>query len=51
MTYFNEIDRFAAAWLRELFPKALVDERSITDVLPIDVAGIRRSRFPERRSR
>lgn len=40
--YYNEIDPFAAAWLRELIKRGLiadgvVDERSITDVAPEDV--------------
>lgn len=44
--YYNEIDPFAAAWLRELIKDGLiapgeVDERSIEDVLPIDVTPFR----------
>lgn len=40
--YYNEIDPFAAAWLRELIKRGLiadgvVDERSTTDVAPEDV--------------
>ena len=43
-TYYNEIDPFAAAWLRnliaaELIPAGDVDERSIKDVQPGDLAG------------
>ena len=39
MNYYNEIDPFAAAWLRELIkaeqiPSGIVDERSIEDVRP-----------------
>ncbi len=42
--YYNEIDPKAAAWLRELIKEGLiadgdVDERSIEDVTPNDVAG------------
>lgn len=42
--YYNEIDPFAARWLRELIKARLiangeVDERSITDVQPDDVRG------------
>ncbi len=37
--YYNEHDKFAAAWLRELISRNLiapgeVDERSIEDVVP-----------------
>jgi DNA (cytosine-5)-methyltransferase 1 len=43
-TYYNENDRFAAAWLRELIraghlPAGDVDERSIEDVEPKDLKG------------
>src|SRR6516164_1612756 len=42
--YYNENDKFAAAWLRELIKEGLiadgeVDERSITEVRPEDVRG------------
>lgn len=42
--YYNEFDRHAAAWLRELIKEGHiapgdVDERSITDVTPEDVKG------------
>ncbi|MBP9803275.1 MAG: DNA cytosine methyltransferase [Candidatus Accumulibacter sp.] len=42
--YYNEIDKHAAAWLRELIKAGHiapgeVDERSIEDVLPSDLAG------------
>lgn len=43
--YLNEIDRGAAAWLRELYPGATVDERSIADVDGSDVLGFRRVHF------
>lgn len=39
MRYFNEHDPFAAAWLRELYPDATVDERSIADVEAADLVG------------
>ena len=43
MTYYNDSDPFACAWLRELMaegliPKGDVDERSICDVTPGDVS-------------
>lgn len=43
MNYYNENDPKAAAWLRELIeqnliPKGIVDERSIADVQPADLA-------------
>lgn len=48
--YYNENDRFAAAWLRELIKAGLiadghVDERSITDVQPSDLAGFTQCHF------
>ena len=44
--YYNEIDPFAAAWLRNLIAAGLiapgdVDERSIADVSPDDLRGYR----------
>lgn len=36
---FNEFDPFAAAWLRQLFPSAAVDQRSIADVSASDILG------------
>ena len=41
---YNEIEPFAAAWMRELMAnghiaQGVVDERSITDLTPADVAG------------
>ena len=42
MTLFNEIDPFAASWLRNLFPDGIVDERSIKELQPDDLAGFRR---------
>lgn len=48
--YYNEIDPFAAAWLRELIKAGLiapgdVDERSIHDVRPEDLAGYTQCHF------
>lgn len=42
--YYNEFDSKTAAWLRELaahghIPHGVIDERSITDLVPADVAG------------
>ena len=50
MNYSNEFDPKAAAWLRELMadgliPKGEVDERSITDVQPGDLAGFTQCHF------
>lgn len=50
MHYFNEFDPSAAAWLRELMaegliPKGIVDERSITEVRPEDLAGFSQCHF------
>ena len=48
--YYNENDKFAAAWLRELINNGLitdgeVDERSIHDVQPQDLRGFTRCHF------
>lgn len=48
--YYNEFDKRAAAWLRELIKAALipagdVDERSIEDVKPRDLRGYRQCHF------
>ena len=48
--YYNEIDPFAAAWLRTLIagghlPAGVVDTRSIWDVYPDDLHGYRRCHF------
>jgi hypothetical protein len=48
--YYNEIDSFAAAWLRELIKAGLiadgeVDERSIADVRPDDLRGFTQCHF------
>ena len=50
MNYYNEFDRHAAAWLRELIKAGLiaegdVDERSIVDVSPADLAGYGQCHF------
>lgn len=48
--YYNEIDRSAAAWLRELISQGLiaqgeVDERDIRDVTPNDLRGFTQCHF------
>lgn len=48
--YYNEIDKFAAAWLRELIKdghiaNGEVDERSIEDVTPNDLKGFTQCHF------
>ena len=50
LAYYNEHDPFAAAWLRELMADGLiapgiVDERSIEDVTPSELAGFRQCHF------
>lgn len=50
MNYYNEYDKKAAAWLRELIkvgaiPDGHVDERSIVDVQPGDLAGYTQCHF------
>ena len=49
-TYYNENDKFAAAWLRNLIAANLiadgdVDERDIRDVYPIDLIGYTQCHF------
>ena len=48
--YYNEVDPYAAQWLRNLISEGLippgeVDERSIVDVQPGDLAGYRQCHF------
>ena len=48
--YYNELDPYAAAWLRNLIARGLiapgdVDERSITDVRPDDLRGYEQCHF------
>lgn len=48
--YYNEIDPYAAQWLRNLITRGLiapgeVDERSIEDVVPADLAGFTQCHF------
>lgn len=48
--YYNEYDKFAAAWLRNLIAEGHiapgdVDERSIEDVSPADLVGYRQCHF------
>lgn len=50
MNYYNEWDKGAAAWLRELIkqghiPFGVVDERSITEVKPEDLDGFAQCHF------
>jgi DNA (cytosine-5)-methyltransferase 1 len=50
MVYYNEIDPYAAQWLRNLIAAGHiapgdVDERSITDVRPADLAGYTQCHF------
>jgi DNA (cytosine-5)-methyltransferase 1 len=50
MNYYNEFDHKAAAWLRELIkakliPDGYVDERSIADVKPAELAGFTQCHF------
>jgi DNA (cytosine-5)-methyltransferase 1 len=50
IAYYNENDKNAAAWLRELIKEKLiapgeVDERSIEDVLPTELVGYRQCHF------
>lgn len=50
MNYYNEYDKFAAAWLRELIKEGLipdghVDERSITEVDPKDLKDYTQCHF------
>lgn len=50
MNYYNEWDKGAAAWLRELIkagliPNGYVDDRSITDVKPSDLEGFTQCHF------
>ena len=48
--YYNELDQFAAAWLRELMrdgliPAGVVDERDIREVQPSDLDGFNQCHF------
>lgn len=50
MNYYNEFDPYAAQWLRNLIaaghlPAGEVDERSIVDVAPADLAGFTQCHF------
>ena len=50
MNYYNEIDKKAAAWLRELIkkdciPNGEVDTRSITEIKPSELAGYTQCHF------
>src|SRR5262245_31109110 len=43
--YFNDSEPYVAAWLRNLYPEATVDDRSILAVNPGDLPGHRRCHF------
>jgi DNA (cytosine-5)-methyltransferase 1 len=43
--YFNELDKYPAQWLRNLFPDSTVDDRSIKDVRPTDTDNYLRCHF------
>jgi len=50
MNYYNDIDSFSCAWLRELIadgliPNGDVDERSIADIEPADLRGYTQCHF------
>lgn len=45
MVYFNEHDAFAAKWLKNLWPEATVDARSIRDVVPAELSGFTQAHF------
>jgi len=50
MNYYNEWEKFPAQWLRELaadglIPEGVVDERSITELRPEDLAGFNQCHF------
>jgi len=45
VTWFNEYEPFPAQWLRNLWPDATVDERSICDLRADDVRGLDRAHF------
>lgn len=50
MNYYNDSDHKACAWLRELMsdgliPQGVIDERSIADVQPADLAGYTQCHF------
>lgn len=50
MIFLNDIDKFVCQWMRNLIdagevPQGVVDERSITDIKPSDLAGYRQCHF------
>src|SRR5215831_8914110 len=45
MTWFNDNEPYVAAWLRTLYPEAVIDERSILDVRAADLVGHSRCHF------
>lgn len=44
-TYFNEWKKYPASWLRRIYPKSVVDERSIDDVQPDELSRYRKCHF------
>ena len=44
-TYYNDISKYCCAWLKRLYPDAYVDERSIWDVRPEELAGYEQCHF------
>src|SRR5262249_39005183 len=44
-TWFNDNEPYVAAWLRTLYPEAVIDERSILDVRAADLVGHPRCHF------
>ena len=45
IVYFNELEPFPAQWLRNLWPRAMVDEQDVNLVQPEDVSGFQRAHF------
>lgn len=43
--YFNEFEKYPSQWLRNLYPKGIIDERSIADVTPNELLGYERCHF------
>jgi DNA (cytosine-5)-methyltransferase 1 len=45
MIYFNDNEKYVTRWLRNLYPEAHVDDRSVTEVTLADVADYTRAHF------
>ncbi|TXH56954.1 MAG: DNA cytosine methyltransferase [Desulfurellales bacterium] len=43
--YFNDNEPYVAEWLKNLYPKADVDSRSVTDIQPQQLTGYMRAHF------